>query len=55
MVWTTELVVTPALDIGVPPVSHWDAEDIAVDALHHLVYASATSATCELPERGMRR
>lgn len=50
IVWTTELVTLPALDIGVPPVSRWGAEEIAVDALHHLVYAAATSTACDLLE-----
>jgi hypothetical protein len=51
LVWTTELVTLPALDIGVPPVTRWGAEEVAVDALHHLVYAGVTSAAYEVLER----
>jgi hypothetical protein len=47
LVWTAELATLPALDIGVPPVSRWGAEEVAVDALHHLVYAGTTSAVCD--------
>jgi hypothetical protein len=42
-VWATELVTLPLLDIGVPPVSRWSAEEIGIDALHHLLYAAGTS------------
>ena len=51
LVWTAELVTLPALDIGVPPVSRWDIEEIAVDALHHLVYAGTTSAVFDRLEQ----
>ena len=50
VVWTTELVALPALDIGVPPVSRWSVEEIAIDGLHHVVYAATTSAVCDLLE-----
>jgi hypothetical protein len=32
-------------------VTHWGAEEIAVDALHHLVYAGVTSAAYDVLER----
>jgi hypothetical protein len=44
----------PALDIGVPPVWRWGAEEVAIDALHHLVYATATSLAYERLERASR-
>jgi hypothetical protein len=44
MVWGTELVVLPLLDIGVPPIWRSGAEEVAIDATHHAVYAVATSA-----------
>lgn len=45
-VYGTALVMLPALKVA-PPVSEWGAEEIAVDALHHLVYAAATNAAYE--------
>jgi hypothetical protein len=36
-------VTLPALEI-VPPSIYWGAKEIAVDALHHAVYAAATGA-----------
>ena len=41
-VWGSELVMLPALDVAPPP---WESEpkEIAIDALHHAVYALATS------------
>jgi hypothetical protein len=54
-VWGAELVMLPSLNIGVPPVCRWDREEIAIDGLHHLVYATATSVTYELlAERSAR-
>jgi hypothetical protein len=45
----------PALDIGVPPVWRWGREEVLIDGFHHLVYATATSATYEvLDERSAR-
>ena len=34
-------VTLPALDVA-PPVVFWPKEEIAIDAFHHLVYATAT-------------
>jgi hypothetical protein len=47
-VWGAEQVMLPSLDVGVPPVWRWSREEIAIDGLHHLVYATATSVTYEL-------
>jgi hypothetical protein len=40
-------VTLPALDIA-PPAVFWGAEEVAIDALHHAVYATATGMTYEL-------
>jgi hypothetical protein len=53
-VWGSELVMLPALDIGVPPVWRWGGEEVAIDALHHVVYATATSLAYERLERASR-
>src|SRR4051794_5525453 len=44
IVWGSELAMLPSLDIGVPPPWKWGAEELAIDAFHHVVFASATSA-----------
>jgi len=41
-VWGTEQVMLPALGVA-PPLWRWGAKEVAIDALHHLVYAGATS------------
>lgn len=46
-VWASELVTLPELDIGVPPVLRWGPLEMGIDALHHLVYATATSLVYE--------
>lgn len=40
-VWGSEQVMLPALDIA-PPLTQWGATEVAIDALHHTVYAVAT-------------
>jgi len=40
-------VSLPAMDIA-PPSVFWGAEEVAIDALHHLVYATATGMAYEL-------
>ena len=40
-VWSSEQIMLPALDVT-PPLTEWGVEEIAIDALHHLVYATAT-------------
>ena len=42
-VWGAAAAMLPALDLAPPP-SEWSKEQIATDALHHAVYAAATSA-----------
>lgn len=49
-VWGSEQVMLPALDVA-PPVTMWGAEEIAIDAWHHLVYALATGITYKLLTR----
>jgi len=41
-VWGSAQVMLPALEIT-PPSIFWGAEEVAVDAFHHAVYAIATS------------
>ena len=40
-------VTLPALEIA-PPAIFWGAEEVAIDALHHVVYATATGMAYEL-------
>ena len=40
----------PALDVA-PPLTEWDAEEVAIDAFHHLVYAAATGVAYSLLDR----
>ena len=42
--------VLPALDVT-PPLTEWGTEEIAIDALHHLVYATATGMAYSLLDR----
>lgn len=42
-VWGAAQVVLPSLDVA-PPATEWDAEQIAIDVLHHAVYAAAAGA-----------
>ena len=48
--WGNELVMLPALEVA-PPLREWGATELAIDALHHLVYAAATSVAYEYVER----
>ncbi|MDP8953086.1 MAG: DUF1440 domain-containing protein [Actinomycetota bacterium] len=50
MVWGSEQVMLPALGVA-PPLTEWGAKEIAVDALHHLVYAVATGAAYSMLDR----
>lgn len=43
LVWGTALTMLPALGVA-PRVSEWGAEEIAVDGLHHAVYAATAGA-----------
>jgi hypothetical protein len=42
-VWGWSLIMLPALDVA-PPVWEQPPQEVAIDALHHAVYAGATSA-----------
>ncbi len=46
-------ITLPALDIA-PPVVFWAKEEIAIDAFHHAVYATATSLAFAALERSSR-
>lgn len=50
-VWGTEQVALPALGVA-PPFWKWGAKEVAIDAFHHLVYASATGAAYALLDPG---
>jgi hypothetical protein len=41
--WASEQLMLPALEVA-PPITVWGGKEIAIDAWHHLVYATATSA-----------
>ncbi len=45
-VWGNEQVMLPALDVA-PPLTLWGAREIAIDAWHHAVYATATGIAYE--------
>src|SRR5918997_1192272 len=40
-IWGSEQIMLPALEVT-PPLAEWGVEEIAIDALHHLVYATTT-------------
>jgi hypothetical protein len=46
-------VSLPALDVA-PPAIFWGKEEVAIDAFHHLVYATATGIAYELIANGRR-
>lgn len=46
-IWGSAQVTLPALDIA-PPAVFWGAEEVAIDAFHHAVYAIATGIAYEL-------
>ena len=46
-VWGSAQVALPALDVA-PPSVFWPKEEVAIDALHHTVYAVATGIAYEL-------
>jgi hypothetical protein len=46
-------VTLPALEVA-PPVVFWPKEEIAIDAFHHAVYATATGFAYELIANGSR-
>jgi hypothetical protein len=46
-VWGSEQVMLPTLGVT-PPLTEWGAKEVAIDALHHLVYAGATGVAYSL-------
>lgn len=40
-IWGTAMIIEPKLGVA-PPVTEWKPKSIAVDALHHAVYAAVT-------------
>ena len=46
-VWGSAQVTLPALEVA-PPAIFWGAEEVAIDAFHHAVYAAATGIAYEL-------
>lgn len=48
--WGSEQVALPALDVA-PPLTEMGAEEIAIDAFHHLVYATATGLAYSFVDR----
>jgi hypothetical protein len=49
-VWGNEQVILPALEVA-PPITEWGVEEITVDALHHIVYATGTGIAYSLLDR----
>ena len=49
-VWGSEQVMLPALGVTAP-LTEWGVKEVAIDALHHLVYAGATGVAYSLLER----
>jgi hypothetical protein len=49
-VWGSEQVMLPTLGVT-PPLTQWGAKEVAIDALHHLVYAGATRVAYSLLDR----
>jgi hypothetical protein len=49
-VWGSEQVMLPALGVT-PPLTEWGAKEVAIDAVHHLVYAGATGVAYALLDR----
>jgi hypothetical protein len=52
-VWGSAQVTLPALEVA-PPALFWGAEEVAIDAFHHTVYALATGLAYELIASGRR-
>jgi hypothetical protein len=52
-IWGSAAVTLPALDIA-PPFVFWGKEEVAIDLLHHTVYAVATGLAYEAIAAGRR-
>ncbi len=50
MVWGAALLMLPGLKVAPPP-NQWGAKELATDALHHLVYASAVGFALQVSTR----
>lgn len=50
VMWGSELVMLPALDVA-PPVTRWGADEVAIDAWHHVVHAAVTAAALRWLDR----
>ena len=46
LLWSSEQVMLPALSVA-PPITFWGPEEIAIDGLHHAVYALSTALAYE--------
>ncbi|HEX6711081.1 MAG TPA: hypothetical protein VF068_12190 [Rubrobacter sp.] len=49
-VWGSEQVMLPTLGVA-PPFWTWGVKEVGIDALHHIVYAGATSAAYAVLDR----
>lgn len=49
-IWGASLIMLPALEVA-PPVTKWSAEEVAIDAFHHLVYVTAVDLAYVLLKR----
>jgi hypothetical protein len=49
-VWASAQITLPALEIA-PPSVFWGKEEVAIDAFHHAVYATATGLAYTLLDR----
>jgi hypothetical protein len=54
ILWGSALYTLPKYEIA-PPVTEWDAGDIAIDVFHHLVYVGVAAIAFELLERSESR
>jgi hypothetical protein len=48
--WGSALYSLPKYDVA-PPVTEWEAEDVAIDVFHHLVYVTVAALAFELLDR----
>jgi hypothetical protein len=52
--WGSALYMLPKYEVA-PPVTEWEAEDVAIDLFHHLVYIGATALAYEWLNRDGKR
>lgn len=50
LIWGAELVTLPTLDVAPSPLE-WGSEELAIDMIHHGVYATTTSLVYAALER----